>query len=198
MKPVNATVLLDALEQQAESHLDEAINTFQNLSERELLQPAVNGGWSIAQCLEHLNRYGNHYLPEIKNGLEKEFPPNNIFKSSWLGSYFIKMMNPDSGKKKIKAFKEYMPPPQLDAYAVIAEFILQQETLLKYLRKARGKDLNKIKIAISITQWIKLTLGDVLQFLIAHNERHIRQAKRNLNGTKVISSENRIPVRACI
>ncbi|HTH54453.1 MAG TPA: DinB family protein [Cyclobacteriaceae bacterium] len=198
MKKISTHALLDALEQQTESHLFEAIHSFQNLNEKKLLQPAINGGWSIAQCLEHLNRYGNYYLPEIKKGLEKDGSYNDEFKSTWLGNYFIKMMNADSGKKKIKAFKEYSPAPNLDAPAVVAEFIQQQETLLRYLRSARNKDLNKIKIAISITRWIKLRLGDTLQFLIAHNERHIRQAKRNLAQANVTSTQSRMAILACI
>lgn len=198
MNTVSTQALLAALEQRTESHLSEAINSFQNLNEKKLLQPAVNGGWSIAQCLEHLNRYGNYYLPVIQKGLEQEFPADDKFKSTWLGNYFIKMMDPDSGAKKIKTFKEYSPTPTLNAYAVVAEFIHQQETLLKYLRAARNKDLNKIKIAISLTKWIKLKLGDTFQFLIAHNERHMRQAKRNLTNVKVISTENRIAILACI
>jgi len=198
MKTVNANALLEALELQTESHLHEAIRSFQNLNGKKLLQPAINGGWSIAQCLEHLNRYGSYYLPEIEQGLKKDYPSNGEFTSTWLGRYFTKMMSPDSGKKKIKAFKEYSPPPNLDAYAVVAEFIHQQETLLKYLRLARSKDLNKIKIAISIAKWIKLRLGDTFQFIIAHNERHLRQAKRNLTNTKVISTESRIAILACI
>ena len=198
MNTVSVKALLDALEQRTESHLSEAINSFQNLSEKKLLQPAVNGGWSIAQCLEHLNRYGNHYLPAIQKGLEQGFPTDDKFKSTWLGNYFIKMMDPDSSAKKIKTFKEYSPAPTLDPYAVVAEFIHQQETLLKYLRAARNKDLNKIKIAISLTKWIKLKLGDTFQFLIAHNERHMRQAKRNLTNMKVTSTESRSAFLACI
>lgn len=197
MNATNATALLDALERQTEAHLSEAINSFQNLNEKKLLQPAINGGWSIAQCLEHLNRYGNYYLPEIQKGLEKEFPPADTFKSTWLGNYFIRMMNPGSGRKKIKAFKAYSPVQNLDAHAVVAEFIRQQEMLLNYLRAARGKDLNKIKIAISIFKWVKLKLGDTFQFIIAHNERHLRQAKRNLTTTKVISTGTQIPILAC-
>src|SRR6185295_13858685 len=180
MKSVNSKELLDQLESRVESHLGEATRSFQNLSEEVLLQPATNGGWSIAQCLEHLNRYGSYYLPEIKKGMAKGVGPSEKFKSSWLGSYFTKMMSPDTGKRKITTFKDYSPQPGLDAHVVIAEFISQQETFLEYLRAARSKDLGKIRIAISISRWIKLKLGDTFQFLIAHNERHIRQAKRNL------------------
>jgi len=180
MKKVKAKELLDQLEAKVESHLNEAIRSFQNLSEEKLLRPAANGGWSIAQCLEHLNRYGDYYLPAIKKGLAKGFPSTEHFKSSWLGNYFTRMMDPQTGKKKITTFKEYSPAPQLDAYAVVAEFIRQQEVLLELLRTAPSRDLNKIKVPISISRWIKLKLGDVFQFLIAHNERHMQQAKRNL------------------
>lgn len=182
MKPVNKNQLLDALENKVESHIQEAVKVFQNASDLTLLQPAPNGGWSIAQCLEHLNTYGHYYLPQIQNGLGKSVnkPLPDTFQSTWLGAYFTHLMDPETGKKKQKAFKDYVPPADLDAHAVVAEFIQQQETLLTYLKQARNTDLNAIKIPISIMKWLKLKLGDVLQFLIAHNERHLVQAKRNL------------------
>jgi hypothetical protein len=81
----------------------------------------------------------------------------------------------------MKAFKDHVPPANLDAYAEVAEFIRQQEQLLIYLKKSRKNDLNRIKISVSIAKWLKLKLGDVFRFIIAHNERHILQARRNLN-----------------
>jgi hypothetical protein len=47
---------------------------------------------------------------------------------------------------------------------------------------AKNTDLNKIKIPISLTNLIKLKLGDVFQFIITHNERHLAQALGNLKG----------------
>lgn len=182
MEAVNKIQLLQTLEDQVEAHLQTAVGTFQNLPENKLLLPAANGGWSVAQCLEHLNYYGNFYLPHVQNGLKKaESVPDSVtFKSTWLGSYFTKMMNPTTGKKKMKAFKEYNPPENLDARQTVAEFIRQQEMLLTLLRKSHSADLNKIRIPVSIAKFIKLKAGDVFQFLIAHNERHLQQAKRNL------------------
>lgn len=182
MAAVDKCQLLNMLETRVENHLQEAIRVFQNAPTEILLKPAENGGWSIAQCLEHLNRYGNYYLPEIKNGLAKQdgnLGPDT-FKSTWLGSYFTRMMEPETGKKKSKAFKDYSPAPDLDAHAVVAEFIQQQEELIGLLKKAHNADLNTIKIPVSIAKWIKLRLGDVFGFLIAPNHRHMLQAKRNL------------------
>jgi hypothetical protein len=182
MKPVNKEQLLNSLEEKVERHLQDAVYRFQNMHDHKLLQPAPDGGWSIAQCLDHLNSYGHFYLPHIQAGLAKpqSKPASDTFTSSWLGSYFTRMMDPVTGKKKFKAFKGHIPPPDLDAHAVVAEFIQQQEALLGYLRQARDKDLKAIKIPLSLTKWVQLRLGDVFQFLIAHNERHLVQAKRNL------------------
>jgi uncharacterized damage-inducible protein DinB len=182
MKPVDKNQLVDILENKVESHLQQAIQVFQNLNPDHLLQPAANGGWSIAQCLEHLNSYGHFYLPRIQTGLAraKGKPAASTFQSTWLGNYFTRSMDPETGRKKYKAFKGHIPLPDLDAAAVVAAFIQQQEALLACLAQSRQADLNTIKIPISISRWIKLRLGDVLQFLIAHNERHLLQAKRNL------------------
>lgn len=183
MDPTPNEIYLSSLQKKVELHLQEAIQTFQNLDEASLLKPSSNGGWSIAQCLEHLNSYGHYYLPHIKNGIAKHRnnPFSTIrFKSSWVGSYFTRMMDPKTAKKKLKAFKNHIPAQNLNAYTVVAEFIHQQEELLVYLEESKKMDLNKIKIPISIFKWIKLNIGDVFQFLVAHNERHLQQAKRNL------------------
>lgn len=182
MESVNSSELLNRLENQVENHLNETIDLFQNLPESKLLAPAANGGWSIAQCLEHLNRYAEYYHREINKGLSKSTsPPVDQFKSTWFGNYFTKVLDPDSGQKPIKAFKEYKPVRELNAHQVVADFITHQEQLVALLRTAHHHNLNQIKIPISIARWMTTRLGDTFRFLIAHNERHLRQAKRNLN-----------------
>lgn len=182
MKSVNKTQLFNTLEATVEGHLQQALQ-LQNQHTGVLLKPAPNGGWSVVQCLEHLNRYGHYYLPAIHKQLAASNGNSNgdTFTSTWLGNYFTRMMDPQTGKKKYKAFKEYIPPANLDAHAIIAEFIHQQETLLAIIAKSRQADITSIKIPISIAKFIKLRLGDVLQFIIAHNERHMQQANNNLH-----------------
>lgn len=175
-----ASQLIDTIEEKVESHLNEAIKIFQNLPSEVLLKSSTNGGWSIAQCLWHLNSYGDYYLPRIKSGLTKPYPANPYFKSTWLGSYFTRIMNPGPQMKKFKAFKTHVPPVEMDPHKVVAEFIRQQEIFLSFLKQARHADMNKIQIPISILKWVKLKLGDVFQFIVAHDERHLQQAKRIL------------------
>jgi uncharacterized damage-inducible protein DinB len=181
MQSVKSDELLSNLELQVEKHLASAVRAFQNLSEPDLNQKPPDGGWSIAQCLEHLNTYGDYYLPRIEKAMEKfNGKPSSEFSSTWLGNYFTKMMDPVTGKRKMKAFAAHVPPSALDGHAVTGKFIQQQETLLQLLRSAKQKDLNKIKIPISISRFIRMKLGDTFRFIIAHNERHVEQAKRLL------------------
>ncbi|WP_064197033.1 MULTISPECIES: DinB family protein [Emticicia] len=174
--------LLNLLESQVENHLQLAIEKFQNLSEESLLMPSSSRGWSIAQCLEHLNTYGVYYLPLFEKCLaeSKEESSQEFLKSTWLGKLSIDSMNPEKGKRKFKAMKGYIPSQNLEADRVVAEFINQQERLLLILREAAKKNIQRIKIPISIAKFLKLNLGDALQFLIIHNERHMQQALRNL------------------
>jgi hypothetical protein len=170
--------LLATLASSVEQHLDLAVSSFQNQPEPVLVQPSSTGGWSIAQCLDHLNSYADYYLPHLHKALQ---PTGNssdiIFKSGWLGNYFANMMEPS--EKKYKAFKGHVPKQDLDAYAVVAKFIDQQEDLLQLLQTAADRNLGG-RIPITIFPLIRLKAGDVFRFLIAHDERHVQQALRNL------------------
>lgn len=179
---MKANTLLDQLTHVTEVHIQKAISDFQNLDADRLLQPAADGGWSIAQCLDHLNGYGHVYFPKMRKAMEQNTRANDEYRSTWLGDKFTKSLDPDTGKMKMKAFKGHRPERHLDAAAVVAEFIRQQEELLDMMRTARQRDLSGIKIPTSIASWIRMNLGDTFRFIVAHNERHIRQANRLLQA----------------
>jgi hypothetical protein len=136
--------------------------------------------WSVLECIEHLNLYGDYYLPLMEKavfGAEK----SNVtrFKPGWLGNYFANAMKGKNGKiKKMKSPKDKDPrQSQLNALT-INRFIKQQELLKSLLENSGELDLNKIKIPISIAKWIKLKLGDTYRFYVYHIERHLHQANR--------------------
>lgn len=187
MTLISSRALLNYLEKTTERHIQKAIEDYQNMDRARLLKPAKDGGWSIAQCLDHLNGYGRYYYPLIQQKVDANTQQDETYTSTWLGNYFVNMMDPDTGKKKMKAFKNHVPAPDLDAHEVVSEFIRQQEHLLQLIRISRKRDLNKIKIPISLTKYIRINLGDTLRFIVAHNERHMRQAERGENVNNVIN-----------
>ncbi|MCA5006807.1 DinB family protein [Sphingobacterium bovistauri] len=135
--------------------------------------------WNILECLEHLNLYGDYYLPQLENKIKNSTSkPDLEFNSGILGSYFSKSMLPKEKLNKMKTFKDKNPlNVDLDK-TVIDKFIDQQIRLLDLLDQSRNVSLNKVKIETSISSIIKLKLGDTFQFFINHIIRHLKQIDR--------------------
>ena len=178
MKARNKSQLIEQLSTEVKRHSNIDTDQFQSLTSNQLLTTTDSGGWSIIQNLEHLNMYYKYYNPAIAESLKhaQKDPSISTFTSGWLGKYFTNAMD-YRGKNKVKAFKDYIPIDDLDASSVMDTFLKNQNELLRLLDLANEYDLTKIKTAISLTKWIKMRLGDVFQFVIMHNERHIVQAQ---------------------
>lgn len=127
------------------------------------------------ECIEHLNRYGNFYIPEIRNQIDKSKHKKSIsFKRGFLRNYFVESIKPKEKLNKMKTFKAMNPiNSSLNRDEVLNQFIEQQHQILELLEKARETNLSKIKTAVSISKWIKIRLGDTLSVLVYHNLRHI-------------------------
>ena len=154
------------------------------------------GQWSSAQAIEHLNMYSRYYLPVIEKSLVQiNKDANPWFVPGFFGNYFTKMMKPSNVyevKNKMKGMKGYMPGGGLNADKVINEFLQDQHKLLRLLELARQRNLEKIRIPISISKLIKLKLGDTFRFFIAHEQRHMIQARNAIKAAGI--STDKFPV----
>ncbi len=160
-----------------ESNL-KSIENIQNESIEVLNWKANAKSWSILECIEHLNRYGDFYIPEITNKITaSKHQSSEIFKSNWLGRYFSKSVSYTKDLKKMKTFKSMNPINSKLNRKTITKFINQQHQIIDLLSKAAHVNLDKTKTAISISKIIKLKLGDTFRVVIYHNERHIKQAE---------------------
>jgi hypothetical protein len=148
------------------------------LSETQLNAKPSPESWSALEAIEHLNRYGDFYIPEIKKRLNKAKKEDRqrTFKSGLLGNKFAKMMLPDA--KEMQTFKVMNPEGSELDKTVLKTFIEQQTQILDLLDRSENVNMNKVKTSISISKWLKLKLGDTFRVVIYHNQRHILQAKR--------------------
>lgn len=170
--------LIKELVEMTQKNMNE-VQSLKELNNEDLNFKANTESWCVLECIEHLNRYGDFYIPEIKKQLEhSNYKPSPTFKTGLLGNYFAKMMLPKEKQKKIKTFQSMNPVNSKLNREVLDKFIHQQETFLELLGKAKNTDLTKVKTAISISKWIKLRLGDTFRVVIYHNHRHILQAKK--------------------
>ncbi|MBS0026160.1 DinB family protein [Chitinophaga sp. 22321] len=141
--------------------------------------------WSAVQCLEHLNTYGRYYLPALEQVIATAEKSNSrsetTFKSSWLGAYFTRLMQPTENgqlRSRMKSPKGHIPAVKPEETTVLNEFGQQLEQLENLLSRAGKINIRNNKVATSLSRFIKLSVGDTFGFLIAHIHRHVLQAER--------------------
>lgn len=162
------------------------MKTDQELNWKESLE-----SWSILECLEHLNLYGDFYLPEIERSIaSSKSQPAPVFKSGLLGNYFANSMLPKEKLNKMKTFKDKNPIHSKLDRKVITRFIDQQNTLIALMEKSKDVSLTITKVKISIAKWIRLRLGDTFRFIIYHNIRHVKQIERVEQKFKIARSQS--------
>lgn len=156
---------------------------FKQLGSEQLNFKKSPESWSILECLEHLNRYGDFYLVEIEKQLinSVKAPEAKVFKSGLLGNYFANIMLPKDGKvKKMKTFKKMDPSNSHVSITAIDKFLKQQERLLGLLDLALESDLTRTTTGITLTPFIRFRIGDTFRFFVNHIERHVLQAQKVL------------------
>lgn len=169
---------IELLIEQTKQIIDE-VETLKNYDLHTLTWKKDKLSWSILECIEHLNLYGDFYLPQMESKIKNSATKNDIeFKSGFLGNYFAKSMLPKEKINRMKTFKNKNPLNATLDKVVIDKFINQQTKLLSLLNEARNVSLNKVKIQTSISSLITLKLGDTLQFFTNHVIRHLTQIDR--------------------
>jgi len=166
------------------SELIKQAEAFKQLPTERLNQKSSSTSWSVLECLEHLNLYGDFYLPEIESciidGEKINQDPN--FKSGWFGERTVQDMLPKNDKvKKMNTFKDKNPLNSDLSIATIDRFIKQQEGILRLLDLASSVHLEKVKTKITLPL-IKFKLGTTFRFVIYHNQRHLWQANNLLKN----------------
>ncbi len=180
MKTENKILINDLLERINQA--TQRAHALKEISLEKLNHKSSAQSWSALQCIEHLNLYGDFYLPEIEKQLsgKPKVNFNYIFKSGVIGNYFANLMLPKKtgSIKKMEAPIDKTPATSDLTLLTIDRFLKQAEKLKQLLHQADQVDLTKTKTAISLTKLIRLRLGDTLRFVVFHIERHLTQAER--------------------
>ncbi|MEQ9424772.1 MAG: DinB family protein [Cyclobacteriaceae bacterium] len=177
MKIKSEELIADLIER-TKGCLNEA-EKLKQLPDTHLAQRPGPAKWNALECLEHLNLYGDFYLDEIEDRMtSSNHQANGSFSSGWLGNYFAESMLPGEQMTTMNTFKSMNTHERNIDISAIDRFIHQQQRMLDLLSQARSVNLTKTKTGISITNLVKLRLGDTFRVVIYHNQRHIEQAKR--------------------
>ena len=176
---IQTDIFIAQLIEQIRTQLNK-VEQYKSLTPKALNQKATNDSWSVLECIEHLNLYGDFYVPAIRESIHaSKNHASRIYKSGFLGNYFVKSMEPKDKLNRMKTFKDKYPASSLNTN-VLDRFIGQQKDYLDLLEEAKKINLVKTKTRITLTQFLKLRIGDTFRFILAHNDRHLVQADQAL------------------
>ena len=172
---------IDEFRRQFDQLADEADALVAPLTEEQFIWQPAPGSWSVAQCVDHLNVTARLYLPRldegIAEGIRRGLYGEGPFTHDFIGKWFVRTMEPPA-RLKIKAPAAFHPAPQRSRAEIMAAFRAYQVQFVDRLRQASGLDLRRAKVVSPASTWIKMSLNAAFALMVAHERRHLWQARQ--------------------
>ena len=179
--PLECAAHLAKLRSASQASADLVRERCSGLTPAQLTWRPPEGGWGVADCLEHMTITDTRYLDNMDRVLAKQSrtdEPPPFQGGSWAAK-FIRMLEPGS-KRRFKApgkFRSQDGEPPADA---LPRFLATQDRLQAMLATLEGYDLTHVKVASPVSRLIRFRLGDVARLMVIHDARHVAQAERVL------------------
>jgi hypothetical protein len=141
--------------------------------------------WSPVQCIDHLNTAGWLLLRSIEEAIQRGRnngphgePP---FQYGFVSRWFVRSMTPSSGWS-FTAPSVYEPeaPDTLYPRETVDEFLGLQDQFSACVEAAEGLDLRRIRVSSPAVPLLYISLGAWFEATLAHEQRHLAQARRTL------------------
>lgn len=139
--------------------------------------------WSIAECLQHLNVGVSKTLPAfdraIAQGRAKGKRSPGPFRYGWLSRWMVASMEPPPKRRMRAPSLLRIPPGATYRLAeVLPEFTAVRDRLAERVRQSDGLDLAHIRAVSPVNRLLRLPLGAYFDFILAHDRRHLWQARQ--------------------
>jgi hypothetical protein len=153
-------------------------DTVSSVTPEALTRRPPDGGWSIAEVLEHLIVSADSYLIPMrplvqgKNGGAAE--ANAMWKPTLMGGLLASSLrNP----RKLPAPRGYKPAPT-PRLRVLEEFLRRQAAVGELIAEAGAIAWRRVRMRSPVLPIVSMNLGDALTVLVVHAERHAAQIER--------------------
>jgi hypothetical protein len=164
---------IDACERDAESLLADLDEAGVNWT------PAMAGGWTIAQCLDHLARTNAFYLQQcverVRDARTAKGESFTGLRPTRLGRWFVRSLEPPP-RFKGKAPRQVAPAPTIARDELLPAYIASHDGYRALVRASADVDVNRVTMPNPFFPRMKMRMSTVLLVIPAHDRRHLWQA----------------------
>lgn len=180
--PLSAAALVDDIV----THLNQVEATvekrFSSLSDEQLAWRPQEKRWGVGHCLVHLARTNELYrealVQAFRNG--PKGGGEDALTGRITGRLFTWLVGP-SVPVKVRAPDVIKPRQRTVSTGAVEAFLVEQHRLKGVAEEGASLDLDAVVVRSPIASWMKLTGGDALRVVVAHELRHLKQAEAVLD-----------------
>lgn len=137
--------------------------------------------WSVAQCMDHLTRSLDLYLPPMSRALERSRARKDRgekgYRDGIMAGWLIRSMEPPPSVR-VRAPAAIRPAETFEPAAVLADFDAAHARLAGLLAAADGASLVHARMRSPMMRLMQMTLRQAFAMTLAHARRHIWQARQ--------------------
>jgi hypothetical protein len=163
----------------------EFIEDFGSLSPTELNWKMHPDTWSIGQNIEHLIIINESYFPTLDSlradSQKLPFIAKFGFIVNSLGKAILKASGPER-RKKMKTFPMWSPSKNEFSGDILKRFQKQQEVLKSHIENSGDLIDKGIVISSPANKMIVYKLETAFDIIVAHEKRHLEQAREVLSA----------------
>lgn len=143
----------------------------------------AEGKWSVAECIDHLALVTGLMLEKAKPVLQKARADGRTgrgpYRYSMMGGWFVKMME-KPGQRPMPLPKNFAPGGSLKQAEVLARYGEVMKDFAETMEASYSLPLDKLKVASAAQGggWLKFNMAAWYAATLAHNRRHVVQARR--------------------
>jgi hypothetical protein len=185
--PANLPADITELQAQLEANERDAKALAAGLTDEQGSRAPEGGGWSVAECLDHLATGNRVYLramqePANRARMRGKFRRRPA-KPGWVGRLFVGMLEPPPRWwSKLEAPRIARPRAAPALAQTLASFLDIQAAVREFLRANADLDLAGIRFPNPFSRGIYFSLATGIHVIVAHERRHLWQAWRVRRG----------------
>ena len=151
------------------------------LAESQFNWRPAPASWSMSECILHLNMTAEAFRKPLESAIQRAKASGPFgqgpFRYGFLQKWLVRSMEPPT-KRKFRAGRRFIPTNDNPVTSLLPTFLYYQDEFMLRLEEANGLNLARVKLSLPGNRFLRLSLGQCFAFLLAHQRRHLWQARR--------------------